>query len=198
MSPNTFCAVSLAVAAARRLELARAKDRRSELLDQLADHVLTDGLMNASLRPLAKAVGTSDRMLLYYFEDKADLIGAILDRITERVTVMLEQSAPPQQMPLDALAPLMLEAMSSDVFWPYLRLWLQMAAFSADGDPVFRAAGERIGRGFVDWGAAQLLVSDEEARQRDAAKLLILIEGSVLLRSLGLDDVVARVFPGEA
>lgn len=175
--------------------MAKAEARRSELLDQLADHLLQNGLMNASLRPLAKAVGTSDRMLLYYFEDKADLISAVLDRIAERVTVMLEQSAPPEPMPLDVLTPLLLQAMSSDVFWPYLRLWLQMAAYAADGDLVFKTAGERIGRGFVAWGAAQLQVPDEDSRARDAAKLLIMIEGSVLLRSLGLGDVVERVFP---
>ncbi|MEM9938648.1 MAG: TetR/AcrR family transcriptional regulator [Pseudomonadota bacterium] len=172
-----------------------ARDKRSDLIDKLADHVLQDGLMNASLRPLAKAVGTSDRMLLYYFKDKGELIEAILGRIAERVTLMLNQSAPPAPMPLDDLAPLVLQAMSSEVFWPYLRLWLQMAAFSADGDAVFQTAGKRIGRGFADWGAAHLSAPDEEARARDAAKLLIMIEGSVLLRSLGLDDVVERVFP---
>ncbi|MDJ0921979.1 MAG: TetR/AcrR family transcriptional regulator [Henriciella sp.] len=175
--------------------MAKADARRSELLDQLADHVLKDGLMNASLRPLAKAVGTSDRMLLYYFEDKADLIGAILDRISERVTQLLEQSAPQKPLPMEELTPTLLQAVSSDAFWPYLRLWLQMAAFSADGDPVFKTAGERIGRGFVAWTEAQLSAPDAASRARDAAEILILIEGSVLLRSLGLEDVVEQVFP---
>ncbi|MEM9054991.1 MAG: TetR/AcrR family transcriptional regulator [Pseudomonadota bacterium] len=171
--------------------------KRSELIDKLADHILADGLLNASLRPLAKAVGTSDRMLLYYFEDKTALIEAVLDRIAERITAILDQTAAPQPMPLDQLAPMLLEAMKSDVFWPYLRLWLEVAALSAGGDPLYRSCGERIGRGFVDWGAAQLAAPNEASRQRGAARLLVQIEGSVLLRSLGMDDVVAAAFKPE-
>ena len=43
--------------------MARIEDRRALLLGKLADHVLAHGLSASSLRPLAKAAGTSDRML---------------------------------------------------------------------------------------------------------------------------------------
>ena len=178
--------------------MAPATDKRSELIDKLADHILADGLLNASLRPLAKAVGTSDRMLLYYFKDKDALIEAVLDRIVARITVILEQSAAPEPLPLETLSPLLVESMKSDVFWPYLRLWLEVAALAAGDDPLYKACGERIGRGFVTWGASQLAVPDEATRKRQAAELLIQIEGSVLLRSLGLDDVVDDAFSGES
>lgn len=172
--------------------MAEASDKRTKLIDDLADHVLAEGLLHASLRPLAKAVGTSDRMLLYYFKDKDALIEAILDRITDRITLILEQSTAPEPLPLDVLAPMLVENMKSELFWPYLRLWLEVAALSAGGDPLYRTVGEKIGRGFVAWGASQLAAKDEESRQRDAAKLLVQVEGSVLLRSLGLEDVVDR------
>jgi len=41
-----------------------ATDRHDALIDWLADHVLAHGLSASSLRPLAKAAGTSGRMLL--------------------------------------------------------------------------------------------------------------------------------------
>ena len=84
--------------------------------------------------------------------------------------------------------------MKSELFWPYLRLWLEVAALSAGGDPLYRTCGEKIGRGFVAWGAAQLAVANEVERVRAAAQLLVQVEGSVLLRSLGLDDVVDNAF----
>ncbi|MEL6862029.1 MAG: hypothetical protein AAGL11_09335, partial [Pseudomonadota bacterium] len=90
------------------------------------------------------------------------------------------------------------ESMKSDLFWPYLRLWLEVAALAAGGDPLYKACGERIGRGFVTWGAGQLAVPDEATRKHQAAQLLIQVEGSVLLRSLGLDDVVDDAFSGES
>ena len=93
-----------------------ARDKRSDLIEKLADHILADGLLNASLRPLAKAVGTSDRMLLYYFKDKDELIEAVLDHIAARITVILEQSRAPEPLPLESLAPMLLESMKSDLF----------------------------------------------------------------------------------
>jgi AcrR family transcriptional regulator len=174
--------------------LADASGKRSELIEKLADHVLEHGLLNASLRPLAKAAGTSDRMLLYYFKDKDALIEAILECIAARITLILEQSAAPEPVPLAVLSPMLVESMKSDLFWPYLRLWLEMAALAAGGDPLYQACGEKIGRGFVRWGAGQLAADDEISRQRDAARLLVQVEGSVLLRSLGLADVVEQAF----
>ncbi len=49
-------------------------DRRQELAEQATDYALEHGLIGLSLRPLAQALGTSDRMLLYHFTDKDDLV----------------------------------------------------------------------------------------------------------------------------
>ena len=59
------------------------------LIEKLADHMLAHGLIGSSLRPLAKAAGTSDRMLLYYFRDKEELLAATSQLIAARMTMML-------------------------------------------------------------------------------------------------------------
>jgi hypothetical protein len=48
--------------------------RREELAEAATDYALEHGLIGLSLRPLAEALGTSDRMLLYHFADKDDLV----------------------------------------------------------------------------------------------------------------------------
>jgi AcrR family transcriptional regulator len=53
---------------------------RLELLDRAVDFVSVHGLSGLSLRPLAKALGTSPRVLLYYFGSKDELIVAIIRR----------------------------------------------------------------------------------------------------------------------
>ena len=58
--------------------------RRDELAEAATDYVLEHGLIGLSLRPLAQALGTSDRMLLYHFRDKDDLVATILRTTTER------------------------------------------------------------------------------------------------------------------
>ena len=52
---------------------------RETLLPLLAAYVLENGLADVSLRPLAKAAGTSDRMLLYHFGSKEELVAALLE-----------------------------------------------------------------------------------------------------------------------
>ena len=41
--------------------------RRAELLDAIEAYVFANGLSDLSLRPLAAAVGSRPRVLLYYF-----------------------------------------------------------------------------------------------------------------------------------
>lgn len=51
--------------------------RRGELLAKLLDYSATHGLSETSLRPLAAAVGSSPRMLLYFFGSKEGLVQAV-------------------------------------------------------------------------------------------------------------------------
>lgn len=54
--------------------------RQEELLERAYRYVLAHGLADMSLRPLAKDVGSSPRVLLYLFGSKDGLIRALLDR----------------------------------------------------------------------------------------------------------------------
>jgi AcrR family transcriptional regulator len=56
----------------------RETARREQLAQAATDYVLTHGLVGLSLRPLAAELGTSDRMLLYHFADKDDLVSTVL------------------------------------------------------------------------------------------------------------------------
>jgi AcrR family transcriptional regulator len=172
--------------------MARVEDRRAVLLDKLADHVLAHGLSASSLRPLAKAAGTSDRMLLYYFPDKDALIAAVLEVVAARMVALLDGRRAAGPLPYEVLKRQLLTIVFADDLWPYMRLWLEMASLAALGDPVFRMVGEQLGRGFLAWGYAQLESADDATREIEAAHLLVAIEGTLLLRSVGLADVAAR------
>lgn len=52
--------------------------RRAALLAAATEHVLDHGMADLSLRPLAKALSTSPRMLLYHFESKERLVTEVL------------------------------------------------------------------------------------------------------------------------
>jgi len=167
-------------------------DKRTVLLDKLVDYVLTKGLGAASLRPMAKAAGTSDRMLLYYFKDKDALIAEVLQHGAARLMEVFSAPGELEKLPREALAQKLYGLMTSPDVWPYARLWLEIAAGAAGGDDTLREIGGAIGRGFMEWGSAQLDCA-EAGRTAEAARLLVTVEGMILLKSLGLEDVNAAL-----
>jgi AcrR family transcriptional regulator len=68
--------------------------RREDLLDQVTDHVLAEGLIGLTLRPVAASIGTSDRMLLYHFKSRDELVTAVVARATERMVAAVRALAP--------------------------------------------------------------------------------------------------------
>jgi AcrR family transcriptional regulator len=60
------------------------EQRPVELLDAIVGYLTTHGVAELSLRPLAKAVGSSPRVLLYYFGSKEEMVVKALARLRER------------------------------------------------------------------------------------------------------------------
>ena len=50
------------------------QEKRAELLGRVVDYIGTHGLDDLTLRPLAAELGTSSRMLIYYFDSRENLI----------------------------------------------------------------------------------------------------------------------------
>lgn len=168
-----------------------AQDRRQVMLDQLTDHVLTHGLVDTGLRTFAAAIGTSDRMLIYYFTDKASLMAALMEHVAIRLTTELDGVASGEPRAAAQLARELPALATNDQFWPYMRFWLAVAAQAASGDMVCRTVGESIGRGFLSW-IADRLAGDPAKHPQQSALLMQLVEGAILLNAIGLGDVVAQ------
>ncbi len=169
--------------------------KRADLLETLADHVLRHGIAGSSLRPLAKSAGISDRMLLYYFEDKADLLGSTLTVIASRMhDRLVDHEGPPR--PFDMLLADLAGLIAEEDLRPFMQVWLEMASLAARGDPVCRSTGAQIGQGFLVWIEGQL-APGADARAGDAARLLATLEGIALLGSFGLDEACNAIIAGQ-
>ena len=79
--------------------MARDPARRAALAEAATDYALEHGLIGLSLRPLAAAIGTSDRMLLYHFADKDDLVATVLRVSTDRSVEEIRALAPAADVP---------------------------------------------------------------------------------------------------
>jgi len=168
----------------------KSDKRRREILERLADHVLADGLSASSLRALAEAAKTSDRMLLYYFKDKNEIIASTLGVIGTRLEVILTDRMAPHPLPLSKLQPRLLKIALEADLWPYMRMWLEISALAAHGDVFYQAVGKQLAERFLAWGAQQLNAKPTKKRNADAATLLLTIEGVLLLKSVGMDAAI--------
>jgi len=180
--------------------MTRAKLNREALLAAMAGHVLTHGLNTASLRPLAKAAGTSDRMLIYHFGSKDKLVSELLQflaaGLAERLTTALPQERAPT---LEACVEEIVALVRTPDFAGYFRVWHDIVASAAQGQPVHRAAGKAILDGFLAWLESRL-PDDQPDRRRMAAAMLTFIEGTVVMDAVGsgavADEGLAWLFDG--
>jgi AcrR family transcriptional regulator len=76
---------------------------RAKLRDKAVDYVLSHGVVDLALRPLAKALKTSARMLVYHFGSREGLMREILTGLRERedatIRAWFQRGKKPRTMP---------------------------------------------------------------------------------------------------
>ena len=151
-------------------------NRREELLDQVTDHVLGQGLIGLTLRPLAAAIGTSDRMLLYHFDTKDNLVAAVLFESNDR-SVAAITALPPSPDLRTAVHDLWSIVRSPEIE-PCTRLYVEAAALGLLGrEPYATAVREANGR----WLASLVTHLTRSGVQRPLAKRLTTVIDAAFL-----------------
>lgn len=161
------------------------KPDRKRMLAALAAHVLEAGLNTASLRPLAAAAGTSDRMLIYHFGSKEALIGELLDHLANEMAAGLDALIPARRYAEEGvLVREIVVILRSQLFKPYCAIWLEILSVAARGGAAHGAAAQAIIDIFLAWLAAR-----HPRGESGASTTLTLIEGIVVMDAAGRSDV---------
>lgn len=165
--------------------MSTAEKKKLSLLEGMAAHVLEHGLSGSSLRPLAKAAGTSDRMLIYHFGSKDALIESLLAHLATRLKQDMDASLPPRRAATRAqcVAEIM-TIMNREEIRPFARIWFDIVSAAQKGDPVQSRIGREIMASFHEW-LADRVPADEADPGTTAMALLCLIEGMVVLNATG-------------
>jgi AcrR family transcriptional regulator len=158
--------------------------REAQLLERAYGYVLQHGLTNLSLRPLAQAIGSSPRVLLFLFGSKEGLVQALLAR------ARTEELATLKQLPVTGCADDFAGVVRSVWQWlvarkhrPMLVLWLETYTQSLvePGGPCADFARKTV----EDW--LELLAVRQPTRQRrsragatERALALAVLRGALL------------------
>lgn len=163
----------------------KTKMSKDTLLPKLAAHVLEHGMGGASLRPLAKATGTSDRMLIYHFGDKETLVRDLLEYIAGVYAAALDMALGSDRPATrqEAFARILALGRGPGMR-PVMTLWWEIVAGSARGLPGYTEAAEAMVARQLEWFEAQMPEGDPDPRG-GARYLLTLLEGTLMLGTVG-------------
>lgn len=165
---------------------------REILLPRLAAHVLEHGLADASLRPLARAAGTSDRMLLYHFGSKEQLVVDLLAHLAAQFSATLDHAFPTERAASreDCVAQV-LAITGEGTFRPFMRVWWDIVSGCAAGNAAYLGAAGAIMDGLLRW-VVDHLPEDDPDPQAGARMVLTWIEGAQMLAAVGRGDIPAQ------
>lgn len=165
---------------------------KADLLAAMAAHVRLMGLAGASLRPLAKAAGTSDRMLIYHFGTKAALLTALLARLSDEMLGAMESILPKGPAESEAaLAHEIVALLRTPTFRPYRRIWFDILSASTGDMAAHGTAARRILAGQVAWIAARLPEGTHNPGAQ-AKAMLVVIQGALVLDLVGMEKAANR------
>jgi AcrR family transcriptional regulator len=173
--------------------------RRAELTEGALHYVLAHGLVGLSLRPLAAALGTSDRMLIYHFGSKDALVSDVLARASEGVAGSLGEPAHPPGGPGDLVRHAW-GALTGEGADSAMRLYLELCVLSLREPGRWTAAQLRIREPWSELLRAALAELGVPAGRVPAVADLVLdtLDGLLLDRLVSPDparaDAAAEAF----
>lgn len=119
-------------------------EQRQAFLSGAVEHVLRHGVSGLSLRPLAAELGTSDRMLLYYFGSREHLLETVLDLVGDGLVAALSDAVPPGRSHPEVLLRELWSVARDPGVEPALRLYLEIFGQAAAQVAPFPAAARRV------------------------------------------------------
>ncbi|HVX20545.1 MAG TPA: hypothetical protein VHB02_04295 [Acidimicrobiales bacterium] len=159
---------------------AQPSARQNELLENAYQYVLAHGLSGMSLRPLAAAIGSSPRVLLFLFGSKDGLIRALLTRARADEMDLLASGG---GLDFAGTVRAIWGWVSEPSRRPLLALWAEAFARSLNGPdgPWAQFAGNTVG----DWLSVLAAAQPPEQRTTPSGAIqrsltLAVIRGSVL------------------
>lgn len=157
------------------------KHSRDALLDAALAVAAEQGLHRLSFGRVATRAGTSDRVVVYYFPTKDDLVTGVLERVGDLLLTML---APVLAGPVEdhrALARTVWSAVGTAGSEPLVAVYVEALGLAASGTPPYTTVAPAVVEAWTGSFAAHL-AGDDTTRRSEARAALALVDGLLLLR----------------
>lgn len=161
----------------------KLEQKKAQIIQQVTRHLIEQGLSDVGLRTLAKVAGTSDRMLIYYFETKDALLGEVLQTIASNFALQLDDLLGQHQRSAETLRTELLALSRSPQFGQIIQLWFELVGLAARGQEPYAVYATAIANNWLQWIEQRL----EESHASEATALFAELEGRLMMKLIGID-----------
>lgn len=165
---------------------------RDEILDGALAVAFEDGLSQVTYGRVAKRLGISDRVVVYYFASKDDLVGEVLLAVGTRLQQTLEPAfSSPAGDHLELLRaawPIVARPGADGIF----ALFFEANGLAAAGREPYRTLVSQLVEIWISWTAG-FFAGTPAQRRAEAETAVALLDGLLLLRQLAGPAAANRV-----
>ncbi|MEO6651958.1 MAG: TetR/AcrR family transcriptional regulator [Ilumatobacteraceae bacterium] len=168
------------------------KHSKADILAGALATAFEDGISQLTFGRVAKRLGINDRMVVYYFPTKDDLIGAVLVAMgTQLQTTLASAFTTPAADHIELLTAAW-PVVATEAADPVFALFFEANGLAVTGREPFHSQLRQLMAAWIDWAAA-FIVGNDDHRRVEAETAIALIDGLLLLRQLSGPDAAERV-----
>jgi len=168
------------------------KHDKAELLDAALEAALADGLSQLTFGRLARRLGISDRVVVYYFPSKDDLVREVLGLLAARLQATLAEAFEPPARDHVALLRTAWPVLARREVDPWFALFFEANGLAAAGREPYRSVVPAFVEAWIGW-ASSFVEGPPKRRRTEAETAIALVDGLLLMRLLGGAEAAERV-----
>lgn len=167
------------------------KHTREEILEGALATAFDEGLSTISFGRVAKRLGISDRIVVYYFPSKDELVGELLVALGIQLQTTLAAALTQRHPDHLSLAAAAWPLLATEEVDPTFGLFFEANGLAAAGREPYRTVVPELVELWIAW-CAELLEGRPAKRRSQAAATVALLDGLLLLRQLGGAEAAQR------
>jgi AcrR family transcriptional regulator len=142
------------------------------------------GLAAVTFASVGAQASVSDRTVVYYFPDKATLVGAVVAALGERLQAVLADAFGDAPLPVDQLMERSWPVLATPQTDPLFAVFLQVLGLATAGVEPYASLAVAFVDGWISWLEPRVDAPTPAARRRAAAAAIAQLDGLLLLRAV--------------
>lgn len=153
-----------------------------EILDEAVEVAVANGLAELTFAKVAAGLGISDRMVVYYFPTKLDLVAGVATRLGAELQQLLAKAFGDERRTPDDLLALAWPVLASRRGDRVFALFFEMIGFASSGQEPYPTMVRGLMDAWRDWLAERVVGERIDVRRRRALSVMARIDGLLMIR----------------